>query len=246
MGYGNTTDTAWLQARAQQQAMNQAGGPNGPYGSQGNPSNYNSGPDANGFGGPGQIFGGGMVPFGGINLPYFQQDRDRLGGMLNGHSPFAGSEWGNLIAQLQQRASGQGPSIAGDAYKQAAMDSQANMNSMAQGSGSPGAARAAMLQSARVGQGMAQGYGAARNQEMVGAQGALQGALGARDQLNQGAYMNILAQQLGLSEAQLRAGMANQQYALGNNKNQNDQDAAKWAAIAGILGGAGKAIGGAP
>ncbi len=216
-----------------------------PYGSQGNPTNYNTGPNAGGFGGPGQIAGGGMVALGGLNNPYFQQDRDRLGGMLQGQSPFAGSEWGALVSQLQQRAGGQGPSIAGDAYRRAAMDSQAALTSMGQASGSPGAARAAMLQQQRVGQGMAQGYGSARNEEMIGAQGALTQALGARDQLNQGAYLNILAQQLGLSEAQLKAGMANQQFALGQQGTEAERSAAKWNAIAGILGGIGKMAGGA-
>ena len=210
------------------------------YGTEGNPSNYNTGPDAGGFGGAGQIFGGGKVPLGGLNLPYYQQDRDRLGGMLTGQSPFAGSEWGALIGQLQQRASGAGPSLAGDAYRSAAMDTQNSLGSMARGAGTASAARRAMLEQGRVGQGMAQGYASARNQEMVGAQQVLSGALQSRDQLNQGAYLNILAQQLGLNDAQLRAGIANQQYSLGNAKNENDLTAAKWAAISGLLAGAGK------
>lgn len=86
---------------------------------------------------------------------------------------------------------------------------------MSQGSATPGAARQAMIQQGRTGQGMAAGLATARTQEQLGAQGALTQALGARDQLNQGAYLNVLAQQLGLSEAQLRAMMGNQQYAVG-------------------------------
>lgn len=43
-------------------------------------------------------------------LPYFEEDRNRLGGMLDGRSPYAGQEWGGLISQLQQQASGKGPS----------------------------------------------------------------------------------------------------------------------------------------
>lgn len=227
-------DMDWLIEQAKRKAAEKAAG-QGPV--PGAPGSYTGGPDANGYGGPGQIFGGGKVPFASLNLPYFQQDRDRLGGLLNGQSPFAGSEWGGLIQQLQQRASGQGPSIAGDAYRSAQMDTQASLGSLSRGSASPGAARQAMMQQGRVGQGMAQGYGAARNQEMIGAQSGLQSALGARDQLNSGAYMNILAQQLGLSEQQLRAGMANQQYNLGNSKNKQDAEAAKFQAIAALLGG---------
>lgn len=219
------------------------------YGSQQNPSNYFQGDPrqslgASAFGGPGQIFGGGQVPMGGINLPFFLQDRERLGGMLNGQSPFAGSEWGGLISQLQNTAAGRGPSVAGDAYRQASMDNSAALASMGQASNSPAAARQAMLQQQRVGQGLAGGYAQARNQEMLGAQNALSGALGARDQLNQGAYLNILAQQLGLNQQQLQAAMANQQFALGSMKNENDLTAAKWGAISGILGGVGSMVGG--
>jgi hypothetical protein len=69
-----------------------------------------------------------------------------------------------------------------------------------------------MLQQGRIGQGMASGLATARTQEQLGAQGALAGALGQRDQLNQGAYLSVLGAQLGLSEAQLRAMIANQNY----------------------------------
>lgn len=216
------------------------------YGQQGNPSNYNNGPNEGGFGGPGQVFGGGMVPMGGLNLPYFQQDRDRLGGMMQGQSPFAGQEWGSLIQQLQQRASGQGPSLAGDAYRTGAMDTQNSLASMARGGSNPASARMAALQSSRVGQGMAQGYATARNQEIVGAQQGLAGALQGRDALNQSAYLQILGQQLGLSRGQLQAGQGNQQYAQGMAGVDAQRDAAKWAAISGALGGVGKILGGGP
>lgn len=62
------------------------------------------------------------IDVGGAQLPYWRQDRARLGGMLDGQSPFAGSEWGGLISQLQQQASGQGPSLAQDAYRKASAD----------------------------------------------------------------------------------------------------------------------------
>lgn len=214
------------------------------YGSVGNPSNYVSGPDAAGFGGAGQIFGGGMVPLTGLNLPYFQQDRDRLSNTMQGQSPFAGNEWGALISQLQQRSAGAGPSIAGDAYRSAAMDTQNSLGSMARSAGTPAAARQAVMQQQRVGQGMAEGYAQARNQEMVSSQAALAQTLGARDQLNQNAYLNLLAQQLGLSEGQLRAGIANQQYNLGMTQTQNQFKGAKMAALASFAGGAGKLFGG--
>jgi hypothetical protein len=73
------------------------------------PGDYTYGPDQYGYGGPGQIAGGGQTRLDAMNLPYFQQDRDRLQGLLNGQSPYAGAEWGGLIGQLQQQASGQGP-----------------------------------------------------------------------------------------------------------------------------------------
>jgi len=214
------------------------------YGSQQNPSNYNTGPDQNGFGGPGQIAGGGQVDLSGLNLPYFQQDRDKLDQLMKGQSPFAGSEWGNLITQLQNRSNGVGPSVAGDAYKQASQDTNNQLMSMSRNSASPAAARQALLQSGRVGMGEAQGYAAARNQEAQGATGQLAGALGARDQINQAAYTNILAQQLGLSEGQLKAGMANQQYNLGRAGIDQQANAAKLQALMTFLAGAAKMSGG--
>jgi hypothetical protein len=44
------------------------------------------------------------------HLPYFEDDRTRLGGMLDGRNPYAGQEWGGLISQLQNQAAGRGPS----------------------------------------------------------------------------------------------------------------------------------------
>jgi hypothetical protein len=162
------------------------------------------------------IFGSGQPdPQYMAQMPHYEEDRNRLGGMLNGHSPYAGSEWGTLIGQLQQQASGQGPSLAQDAYRGAQQDNTAALGSMARGSASPAAARQAMLQQQRSGQGMAQGLATARTQEQLGAQGALGQALQGRDSINQNAYLQVLAAQLGLSEGQLRAMLGNQQYALG-------------------------------
>jgi hypothetical protein len=149
-----------------------------------------------------------------INLPYFEEDRARLGGMLQGQSPFAGGEWGGLVSQLQQQASGAGPSMAQQAYRQASQDTTNSLGSLARGSASPGAARAAVIQQGRVGQGMASGLASARTQEQMAAQQALAGTLGARDSLNQGAYMGVLGHQLGLSGQQLGALQGDRQYAL--------------------------------
>jgi hypothetical protein len=146
------------------------------------------------------------------NNPYFQQDRNRLGGMLDGRSAFAGQEWGGLVSQLQAQANGTGPSMAQQAYRQASQDTGAQLGSMARGSASPAAARNAMMQQGRVGQGMAQGLAQARTGEMLAGQQSLAQALSQRDQINSGAFQNILGAQLGLSEQQLRAQMANQQY----------------------------------
>lgn len=223
-----------------------------PLGSQGNPSNYNQQPAQvggpwgavgdvqSGWGGPGEIAGGGAVPFGSLNLPYFQQDRNDITKTMDGQSPFAGSEWGSLISQLQQRAAGTGPSIAGDAYKQASQDSQNSLASLSQNSSSPGGARQAILQSGKIQQGLAQGYGAARNQEMIGAEGALAQTLGQRDQINSNAYTNLLAQKLGLSANQLKALQGDQQYSLGQQQIDQQRSASKWMALSSLFGAAAK------
>lgn len=177
------------------------------------------------------------------DLPYFEEDRARLGEMMGGQSPFAGSEWGSLIQQLQARASGQGPSLAGDAYRQASMDSQAALGSMGRNSGTAAGARQALMQQSRTGQGFAQGYANARNQEMVGAQGALTQALGARDQLNSGAFQNLLALQLGLSQHQMQGQLGSQANQLAYQQMLQQQAAAKWQAIAGLLAAGGKLAG---
>lgn len=180
-----------------------------------------------------------------LEVPYFKQDRTRIGNQLKGQSPFAGSDWGALVTQLQQRSMGQGPSVAENAYRQASDDTNAQLISMSQNSASPSAARQAMLQTGRMGQGMAQGLATARTQEMQGATDQLGQVLGTRDQLNQNAYTNLLAQQLGLSEMQLKAGMANQQYDLGIRGVLAGEQGAKYAALAGLLGGMGRMAGGA-
>ena len=138
-------------------------------------------------------------------LPYFEQDRSRLGGLLQGQSPFASSQWGGLISQLQQRASGSGPSVAQMQYQQAMGQQAAQMAGAAHGGGGPGAFRQAAIMAGQQGQGLAQGSALARTQEMQAAQGSLQGALGTRDSINSSAYQNILAQQLALSSQSVNA-----------------------------------------
>jgi hypothetical protein len=200
----------------------------------------------------GGVIGGGIGLFTGgddapapppVSLPYFEEDRARLGSMMDGQSPFAGSEWGGLIAQLQARASGNGPSVAGNAYKQASADSQAALYSMAQNSAGPGGARQAMLQAGRINQGLAQGYSAASLQEQQANQGALSQALGARDAINSTAYQNLLSQQLGLSRSQLAAQQGNQNAGLQEQQIQNAQSAGQYQALSGLALGLGKIYG---
>lgn len=172
-------------------------------------------------------------------LPYFEQDRQRLGGLLTGQSPFASSNWGGLITTLEDRAAGRGPSAAGDAYRAAAQDTTNALSSMSRGSGSAAAGRQAMIQQGRVGQGMAAGYATARNQEMLGAQSALGQALAQRDSLNQNAYLDVLGKQLGLSSEQLRALLSNADRDAQKKIADKQASAAKWNAIGGGLGALG-------
>lgn len=207
-------------------------------GTAGNPSNYNSGPNAGGFGGAGEIAGGGQVPMGSINMPYFDQDRGRLQQMMNGQSPFASQDWNGLITQLQARASGTAPSLAGMAYDKGLADTGSQLSAMSSGSASPAAAYAAQRQMGNLGEGQAAGYAMARTNEMNTAQQGLTSALGARDQLNQQAYLNILAQQLGLSTSQLQALKGDQSFTLGQAQTDQQRSAAAAGAVASLFGGA--------
>jgi hypothetical protein len=182
-----------------------------------------------------------------VDLPYFEQDRKRLGGMLDSSAgPFAGSEWGSLISQLQARASGTGPSVAGNAYKQASQDSMNNLGSLSRDSASPAGARQAILQAGRINQGMAQGYGAMALQEQQSNQAVLAQALAARDNINSSAYQGILGQQLGLSRGQMGADQGNQQVVLQQQQLQNQEDAAQMAALSQLAAGLGKVYGAKP
>lgn len=199
----------------------------------------------------GGVAGGLMGLFGGddeeapppVNLPYFEEDRARLGHMLDNRSPFAGTEWGHLIGQLQQRASGAAPSVAGNAYKQATQDAQNGLASMSQNSASPGAARQAILQAGHMQQGLAQGYSSAALQEQQANQSALGQALSTRDQINSQAFQSILQQQLGLSTAQLHALQGNQGASLQQEQIDSGKQAAQWQAYAGLAAGLAKIYG---
>lgn len=173
-------------------------------------------------------------------LPFFQEDRDRTQGLLDGiGAPGAGKEWGGLIDQLGKQSRGEGPSLAEQQYQAAQQDTTGALSSMARGSASPAAARQAMIQRGRVGQGMAQGVAMARTNEQMQASQALAGALGSRDQLNTSAYLDILGAQLGLSRAQLEALTGNADRKQRDKDSQRQAKAAKYNAIGGALGGLG-------
>lgn len=110
-----------------------------------------------------------------------------------GANPYQGG-WDALLAQLQQQANGQGPSLAGEAYKQAQQQGMQNVLAMSRG-GSAGAARAGMQNLGQMNQGMAQGYSNARLQEQLAARQQLQAALaGAGNAWFQPQQMNLQAQ----------------------------------------------------
>ncbi len=92
-----------------------------------------------------------------------------------GANPYQGG-MDSLIGQLQQQASGKGPSLAENAYRQAHAQGLQDQQSMAAG-GSAGQARQAGLNTARLTQGLAAGSSNARLQEQMAAQQSLQQAL---------------------------------------------------------------------
>ena len=102
--------------------------------------------------------------------------------------------WGNLVTQLESQSRGDGPSLAGDAYKMAHAQGMRGMQSMSRG-GSAGAARAGMLGMGRMNQGLNQGYSNARLQEQLAARSQLTQALGGAGQAwFQPQYANLQAQ----------------------------------------------------
>lgn len=114
-------------------------------------------------GGIGGFFGGIVDWMGRKNAPQIPQN------------PFMG-DWGTLIGQLQRTASGEGPSLAGNAFKDAHAQGLRDQMSMAAG-GSAGGARQAGMNMVRQNQGLAAGFSNARLQEQLASQQALQAAL---------------------------------------------------------------------
>lgn len=171
-----------------------------------------------------------------VHLPYFEEDRRFIGDQLAGRSPFASGGWDPAINRLEGMASGTAPSLAEMQYRSASMDTTSALSSMARGSASPAAARQAMIQQGRVGQGMAAGVAQARTNEQMQANNALIQALGSRDQLNQNAYLDMLAAKLGLSRAELEALSGNKDREAQKKIADKQASAAKWGAIAGGAG----------
>lgn len=145
-----------------------------------------------------------------------------------GADPRAGEINANLARQLAM-AEGRGPSLAEQQYRTAQQENVAAQASLAAGGRGAQGQRFAAQNIARSQAGLASGVAEARTREQMAAQSAynqsIQSAQGAdaeraalnaqlqqqTGQANQQAYMTLLAQQLGLSEAELRARMQNVQ-----------------------------------
>jgi hypothetical protein len=138
-----------------------------------------------------------------------QQDRSNTAGYLNSgspyidkQSPYAGQQ-AQLLEMLKNRSQGNGPSVAGDAYKSASSDAMSRAATLSN-SGNAGATRLALQQMGNQEQGLSQGYSAARNQEMMGATGQYGAALNSadssqllRDKANQEAWLQMLKDMYG-------------------------------------------------
>lgn len=90
-------------------------------------------------------------------------------------NPYRG-QWDELLAQLTRQSNGEGPSLAGNAYREANATGMRNIQSMSRG-GSAGAARMGMQNMGRMQQGLQSGYSNARLQEQLAARQQLQAAL---------------------------------------------------------------------
>lgn len=116
-------------------------------------------------------------------------------------NPYLG-HYRQLISQLQQTASGQGPSLAGNAYKAAHQQGLNDVRSMSQG-GSAGAMRQGQQQLGQMNQGLAAGYSNARLQEQLAAQQQLASTLaGASNAWFQPQQANLDAQMKTQTEQQ--------------------------------------------
>lgn len=118
-----------------------------------------------------------------------------------GADPNAGAQQA-LIAQLQQMAAGQGPSLATQQYNAANQDAMSNQLAMSRGRGA-GAGRNAGIQMGQLGGSLAAGSAMARTREQLGAMGQLQGSITSAGQMdfqrasaNQQMYQNALSQMM--------------------------------------------------
>jgi hypothetical protein len=179
------------------------------------------------------LSGGGQPGLNQQNLPYFEEDRGRLGGMLGGQSPWVNTQFNNpygqdfrsLIGQLQTAAGPGGDQFNSTAIQQYRAANARNMqNQLALARSGPAgmnpalASRQAAMGMGRTQQGLAAGVAQARTAERQGAQQALgnvlngaanadvnyQGIGAQQSRANQSAFLDLLGKQLGLSEAQMR------------------------------------------
>lgn len=123
--------------------------------------------------------------------------------------------WRGLIGQLEAQSRGDGPSLAGDAFKQATQTGMNNVRSMSRG-GTAGAVRQGQTQMGRLNQGLAQGYSNARLQEQLAARQMLTGALqGAGQAWFLPQHANLLAQLQSPTHLQQLMGIASQLFSAG-------------------------------
>ena len=156
-----------------------------------------------------------------LKLPGYQKDLNTIQSYQNQGSPYQQQssytqDWRSLINQLQN--GNPAGSVAAGQYRQTLQDTGAQASAMSRGSVRPGAGRAAMNMQAQNAQGLAAGSAqafaqeAAQNQAQLGS--AIQGATQAEAQVNranQDAWMQMMAQRLGLNQAQFQAILAQEQ-----------------------------------
>lgn len=139
----------------------------------------------------------------------WQWGQQRPGAPSMGQNPYQ-SNWGNLIGQLEQQSRGEGPSLAGNAFREASDTAMKQQLAMSAG-GSAGAARQAGLNMGQIGQGLAQGYSNARLQEQLAARQMLTGALsGAGQAWFQPNMANLQAQLQSPTNLQMITGLLQQ------------------------------------
>jgi hypothetical protein len=178
-------------------------------------------------------------------LPGFQQQYAETQGAINatrGDRRMQASQVGAsqqqhnanaLVSQLQMQADGRGPSLAGQQYKNAHQEGVAGMKALAAGGRGAQGARYAAGNIGRQNAGLASGLAEATTREQMAARSQLGQAIGQADnmdyqrqamnaqltqqasQANQQAYYSALAHQLGLSQQQLNALIAQNNARLG-------------------------------